>query len=116
MDDQRAAGRTRVVDLRSDTVTKPTAAMYQRILAAPLGDDSLDGDPTTRELEETCARILGKPAALFVPSCTMANLLATLTHVQRGEQVALESEAHMYTAERGAATFTQSFYVAIRGV
>lgn len=89
--------------------------MYQRILAAPLGDDSLDGDPTTRELEETCARILGKQAALFVPSCTMANLLATLAHVQRGEQVAVESEAHMYTAERGAATFTDSFYVPVHG-
>jgi threonine aldolase len=114
IDDQRTAGRTRVVDLRSDTVTKPTAAMYQRILAAPLGDDGLDGDPTARELEETCARLLGKQAALFVPSCTMANLLATLIHVQRGEQVAVESEAHMYTSERGAATFTQSFYVPIR--
>jgi threonine aldolase len=115
IDDQRTVGRTRVVDLRSDTVTKPTSAMYQRILAAPLGDDSLDGDPTARELEETCARILGKQAALFVPTCTMANLLATLTHVQRGEQVAVESEAHMFTSERGAATFTDSFYVPIRG-
>jgi threonine aldolase len=116
INDQRTAGRTCiVVDLRSDTVTKPTSAMYQRILAAPLGDDGLDGDPTARELEETCARILGKQAALFVPSCTMANLLATLTHLQRGEQVAVESEAHMYTAERGAATFTESFYVPIRG-
>ena len=115
IDERRTAGPARVVDLRSDTVTKPTAAMYQRILAAPLGDDSLDGDPTTRELEDTCARILGKQAALFVPSCTMANLLATLTHLERGEQLAVESEAHMYTAERGAATFTDSFYVPIRG-
>ena len=87
--------------------------MYQRMLAAPLGDDGLDGDPTACELEETCARILGKPAALFVPSCTMANLLAVLVHVQRGEQVAVESESHIYTSERGAATFTQSFYVPI---
>ena len=115
IDDRQTVGRTHVVDLRSDTVTKPTSAMYERILAAPLGDDSLDGDPTARELEDICARILGKQAALFVPSCTMANLLATLTHLQRGEQVAVESEAHMYTAERGAATFTESFYVPIRG-
>jgi threonine aldolase len=115
IDAQRTTGRPRSVDLRSDTVTQPTAAMYQRILNAPLGDDALDGDPTCRELEEGCARLLGKEAALFVPSCTMANLLATLAHLQRGEQLVLESEAHMYIMERGAATFTGAFYAPIQG-
>lgn len=103
------------VDLRSDTVTKPTAAMYERMRAAPLGDDALDGDPTARALEEAAAALLGKDASLFVPSCTMANLIATLAHAQRGEQIIVESESHMYRAERGAATLTGSFYVPVRG-
>ena len=71
------------VDLRSDTVTRPTEAMYAQMRAAPLGDDGLDGDPTARALEETAAAILGKEAGLFVPSCTMGNLLAILAQVQR---------------------------------
>ena len=105
----------RIVDLRSDTVTLPTSAMYQRMTTAPLGDDALDGDPTARELEDTCARLLGKEAALFAPSCTMANLLAVLTHLSRGQQLVLEADAHMYVMERGAATFTGAFYVPVRG-
>ena len=105
----------RIVDLRSDTVTQPTSAMYQRMMSAPLGDDALDGDPTARELEETCARLLGKEAALFAPSCTMANLLAVLTHLSRGQQLVLEADAHMYVMERGAATFTGAFYVPVGG-
>ena len=112
---QGADGRSHVVDLRSDTVTQPTSAMYQRILDAPLGDDALDGDPTACELEEKGARILGKEAALFVPSCTMANLLAALVHVRRGEQLVLEADAHMYVMERGAATFTGAFYAPVSG-
>lgn len=103
------------VDLRSDTVTKPTAAMYDRMVRAPVGDDGLDGDPTVRVLEETAAGILGKEAGLFVPSCTMANLLATLVHVQRNDQVVLEARAHMYMSERGSATFTNAFYVPVAG-
>ncbi|ADP13397.1 L-allo-threonine aldolase [Achromobacter xylosoxidans A8] len=103
------------VDLRSDTVTHPTAAMYERMRTAPIGDDGLDGDPTVRELEAYVATQLGKEAGLFVPSCTMANLLAVLAQTQRNEQVVLESAAHMYTSERGAATFTGSFYLGVRG-
>ena len=114
-DERRVARGTRVVDLRSDTVTKPTPAMYERMVSAPLGDDALDGDPTAQELERISARILGKEAALFVPSCTMANLLATLVHVQRGEQLVVQSEAHVYTAERGSGTFTGAFYVPVPG-
>ncbi|MBC9875772.1 aminotransferase class I/II-fold pyridoxal phosphate-dependent enzyme [Bradyrhizobium sp. INPA01-394B] len=103
------------VDLRSDTVTKPTEAMYARMASAPLGDDGLDGDPTVQELEAVAAAALGKDTGLFVPSCTMANLLATLAQSQRSEQVVLESSAHMYTSERGAATFTGLFYLAVAG-
>ncbi|AVJ25650.1 threonine aldolase family protein [Achromobacter spanius] len=103
------------VDLRSDTVTHPTAAMYERMRTAPIGDDGLDGDPTVRELEAYVASSLGKEAGLFVPSCTMANLLAVLAQTQRSEQVALEATAHMYTSERGAATFTGLFYQGLPG-
>ena len=103
------------VDLRSDTVTHPTATMYERMRTAPIGDDGLDGDPTVRELEAYVAAQLGKEGGLFVPSCTMANLLAVLAQTQRNEQVVLESAAHMYTSERGAATFTGSFYLGLPG-
>ena len=103
------------IDLRSDTVTHPTAAMYERMRAAPIGDDGLDGDPSVRELEAYVATRLGKEAGLFVPSCTMANLLAVLAQSQRNEQVVLESTAHMYTSERGAATFTGLFYQGVTG-
>jgi len=105
----------RVVDLRSDTVTRPTEAMYERMRLAPVGDDGMDGDPTVRELEAVTAGVLGKEAGLFVPSCTMANLLAVLAQVPRQEQIVLESAAHMYTSERGAATFTGAFYLGVSG-
>lgn len=104
-----------LVDLRSDTVTQPTAEMYERMRTAPIGDDGLDGDPSVRALEAHVAACLGKEAGLFVPSCTMANLLAVLAQTQRNEQVVLESAAHMYTSERGAATFTGLFYQGVPG-
>lgn len=103
------------VDLRSDTVTRPTEAMYAQMCAAPLGDDGLDGDPTARALEETAAAALGKEAGLFVPSCTMGNLLAVLAQVQRSEQILLEAQAHMINTERGAATLTGAFLLGIAG-
>jgi threonine aldolase len=103
------------VDLRSDTVTKPTARMYERMQSAPVGDDGLDGDPTVQELESVTAGLLGKEAGLFMPSCTMANFVAVLSQAQRQEQVVLESSAHMYTSERGSATFTSLFYLSIAG-
>lgn len=104
------------VDLRSDTVTRPTAAMYLQMRAAPLGDDGLDGDPTVQRLEMLAATALGKEAGLFVPSCTMANLLATLAQAQRNEQVVVESTAHIYTSERGSTTFTGVFYIPVPGI
>jgi threonine aldolase len=85
-----------MIDVRSDTVTKPTAAMYDRMVRAAVGDDSLDGDPTVRELEVLAAEILGKRAGLFVPSCTKANLLATLAHAGQQEQVVLPSDVYVH--------------------
>ena len=84
--------------------------MYARMRAAPLGDDGLDGDPTARELEQYTAKLLDKPAGLYAPSATMANLLAILAQVDRQELVLAGAGSHIYTAERGAATFTGAFY------
>ncbi|QHI98490.1 aminotransferase class I/II-fold pyridoxal phosphate-dependent enzyme [Xylophilus rhododendri] len=98
------------IDLRSDTVTLPTEAMYERIRSAPLGDDGLDGDPTAQELERFTASLLGKAAGLYTPSATMANLLAILAQVPRQDTILLGAASHIYTAERGAATFTGAFY------
>lgn len=108
-------GQPTCIDLRSDTLTRPTPAMYARIATAPLGDDGLGHDPTAMALEEAGAALLGKEAALYLPSCTMANLVATLCHAGRQEQVVLEAQSHMYTAERGAATFTGTFPLGIAG-
>lgn len=104
------------VDLRSDTVTRPTPQMYERIASAPLGDDGLDGDPTAQALEATAAQLLGKEKALYVPSATMANLLAILAQAQRQEIVLAEAASHIYVTERGAATLTGTFYEGIAGV
>lgn len=104
------------VDLRSDTVTRPTPAMYERIASAPLGDDGLDGDPTARALEATAASLLGKEAGLYVPSATMANLLAILAQAGRQELVLAEAASHIYVTERGAGALTGSFYEGIAGV
>jgi len=103
------------LDLRSDTVTRPTPEMYARIAAAPLGDDGLDGDPTALELESTAAATLGKAQALYVPSATMANLLAILAQSQRQEIVLAEATSHIYQAERGAAALTGAFYQPVTG-
>lgn len=104
-----------VIDLRSDTVTQPTAAMYEHMCSAALGDDGLDGDPTARALEIRVASMLGKDAGLYVPTATMGNLLAVLTQVGRHGQVAMESTAHMYLTERGGATLSGCMYVGIPG-
>jgi len=76
-----------MMDLRSDTVTLPTAAMRQAMAAAEVGDDVLGEDPTVRALEERTAEILGKEAALFVPSGTMGNQLAVRTHTEPGDEI-----------------------------
>ena len=89
------------IDLRSDTVTQPTEAMLERMRTAELGDDSRDGDPTVRRLEALAAARTGKQAGLFVVSGTMGNLVAQLTHAQRGGTVLLETNAHILRSEMG---------------
>jgi len=92
---------TGVIDLRSDTVTLPTEEMLESMLRAPLGDDSRDGDPTVRQLEERASSLTGKEAAIFVPSGTMGNLLAMLTHAPRSGYVLADGDAHLLNSEIG---------------
>lgn len=89
----------RYIDLRSDTVTQPTDAMRQAMLHAEVGDDVYGEDPGVNGLEAFGARLLGKQAALFVPSGTMSNLLAVMSHCQRGEGAILGNAAHIYRYE-----------------
>ena len=88
-----------VVDLRSDTVTLPTPAMVEAMTHAPLGDDVLGDDPTVLALEERCAALAGKEAALFVPSGTMANLIGILVSTHPGDEVLLHTDAHPFHYE-----------------
>ncbi|HHT48905.1 MAG TPA: low-specificity L-threonine aldolase [Firmicutes bacterium] len=90
-----------VIDLRSDTVTKPTAEMRKAMAEAEVGDDVYGEDPTIHKLETIAAQIIGKEAALFVPSGTMGNQVAAMTHLSRGEEVILEAESHMFYYEVG---------------
>lgn len=89
------------VDLYSDTQTRPTAAMRQAIAEAVVGDEQRGEDPTTTALEERVAELLGKEAAVFLPSGTMCNEIAIALHVGRGEEVLLGDEAHPLFAEGG---------------
>jgi threonine aldolase len=90
------------IDLRSDTVTKPTPAMRAAMAAAEVGDDERDGDPTTRRLEERVAALLGKEDALFFPSGVMANQAAIWIHAPRGTEVLLDVDAHIVHSEIAA--------------
>jgi len=91
----------RVVDLRSDTVTLPTLAMRRAMAEAEVGDDVFGEDPTVNRLEEMAAERLGKEAALFVASGTMANLVCELTHCGRGDEMILGDQAHIFNYEQG---------------
>lgn len=91
----------RYVDLRSDTVTQPTPEMREAMYRAEVGDDVYGEDPTVRRLEERGAALLGFPAGLFLASGTMGNLVALLTHTNRGDEVLLEAESHIYYYEVG---------------
>ncbi|MGQ7958713.1 low-specificity L-threonine aldolase [Pseudomonas sp. SP16.1] len=91
------------IDLRSDTVTQPTAAMRQAILAAELGDDVYGEDPTVNRLEAWLANELGFAAALFVPTGTMSNLLGLMAHCERGDEYIVGQQAHTYKYEGGGA-------------
>lgn len=97
------------IDLRSDTVTQPTQAMRDAMARAELGDDVLEGDPTVRALENKVAALLGKDAALFVPSGTMANLLALLSQTRPGDEIVCDAGSHIYYYEGGG-------YAAVAGV
>ncbi len=91
------------VDLRSDTVTRPTAAMRRAMAEAEVGDDVFGEDPTVNRLEEQAAVRLGKEAAVFVPSGTMGNLAAVLSHCRRGDEMILGELSHTYLLEAGGA-------------
>jgi threonine aldolase len=93
----------RIIDLRSDTVTLPTPAMREAMYQAELGDDVMGEDPTVNRLEAFAAEKVGKGAALFVPSGTMGNLVSVLTHCQRGDEIIVGDQAHVFVFEVGAA-------------
>src|ERR1700710_1755088 len=90
-----------VVDLRSDTVTRPTRAMRDAMAAAEVGDDVYGDDPSVNTLQEKIAAMLGKEAALFVPSGTQSNLVAILSHCGRGDEYIVGQMAHTYRWEGG---------------
>ena len=92
-----------MIDLRSDTVTQPTAEMRAAMMAAPLGDDVFGADPSVNALQEKIAALLGFEAALFVPTGTQSNLCAILAHCQRGEEYIVGQQAHSYRWEGGGA-------------
>ena len=91
----------RIVDLRSDTLTVPTPGMRLAMAEAPLGDDVFREDPSVNELERTVARLLGKEAAIFVPSGTMSNQIAIQVHTRPGDDLLCEAHAHVHLYEAG---------------
>ncbi|MEK6784747.1 MAG: low-specificity L-threonine aldolase [Nitrospirota bacterium] len=92
-----------MIDLRSDTVTKPTDEMRKAMARAEVGDDVYGEDPTVNRLQDMAAAMLGKRFALFVPSGTMANQLAIRSHTQPGQEIIVESKSHVVRYEQGAA-------------
>ncbi len=95
---------TPIVDLRSDTVTRPGAGMYDAILSARVGDDVYGEDETVNRLEATAANLLGKEAGLFLSSATQANLVAMLVHNARGEEILVGDCYHVFVSEAGGAS------------
>ncbi len=91
------------IDLRSDTVSHPTPAMREAMANARVGDDVYGEDPTVIELQEYAANLLGKEAALYMPTATMCNVAAALTHCTRGNEMIVSKKAHMFLYEQGAA-------------
>ena len=94
-----------MIDLRSDTVTKPSKEMLDEIVKAQVGDDEYGEDPTVNELEEFCAELLGFEAGLFVSSGTMGNQISLLNHTNPGEEVITSSDSHIKNYEHGASSF-----------
>src|SRR5699024_9417464 len=101
-------GREMMIDLRSDTVTLPSPAMYDAMSHAELGDDGRGEDPTVDRLEEAAVALTGKEAALFCPSGTMANILALLTYTDKNESIALHEASHIYRSEQSL--FAEQFF------
>src|SRR5256712_6835424 len=89
----------RIVELRSDTFTQPTESMRRAMAVAEVGDDVWDEDPTIHRLQERAAQIVGMEASLFVPSGTMGNLCALLSHAQPGDEVIVEIDSHIFQNE-----------------
>jgi threonine aldolase len=94
-----------VIDLRSDTVTRPTPSMRRAMAEAAVGDDVLDGDPTLRELERTVARITGLEDALWMPTGSMSNLVGLMLHLRRGDRFLAPAHAHVVDFELGTAAW-----------
>ncbi len=92
---------TAIIDLRSDTVTRPTAAMRAAMAEAPVGDDVFGDDPTVNKLEQKVADLLGMEAALYVPSGTMSNQIAVNVHTQPGDELLCDLNCHIYNYEAG---------------
>ena len=90
-----------IIDLRSDTVTRPTAEMRRAMAEAVVGDDVFGDDPTVQALERRVAELAGKPAALFVPSGTMGNQLAIHGHTRPGDEILLDAQSHIALYEQG---------------
>jgi len=106
-----------MIDLRSDTITRPTEAMLESMREASYGDDSRDGDETVMKLEALAAERTGKEAGAFMPSGTMTNLVAVLAHTQRGGEVLLEQSAHILNSELGGiASVSGAFHKGIPGM
>ena len=91
----------RIIDLRSDTVTKPTAEMREAMKNAVVGDDILRDDPTVIELEELAAGIFGKEAALLTISGTMSNEIAVMVYTKPGDEIVVFADSHLYNLETG---------------
>src|SRR3954454_17429198 len=104
-----------MIDARSDTVTRPSPAMRAAMASAEVGDDVYGEDPTVRALEDRVAELLGKEAALFVPSGTMANQLAIMTSTRRGDEVVCGEGAHLAWFESGAGAALSGIQFAVAG-
>ena len=105
------------IDLRSDTVTRPTSAMRKAMAEAEVGDDVFGEDPTVNALQAKVAKILGKEASIFVPSGTMGNQLAIKSHTQPGDEVIIEATSHPYNFEGGASAVLSAVqFYCLRGV
>src|ERR1700735_4269325 len=99
------------IDLRSDTVTKPTPAMLEAMMTAKVGDDVFGEDPSINTLESMAARLFGMEAALYCPSGTMSNQIAIKCHTAPGDEVICEKNAHVYVYEGGGIAFNSGSQV-----